>query len=77
MEGRTLGIAESATAAGIVLYGLLVALLIAFWRRMRGKSMEDLLAESADEHHHVHRVLAKHPGGGDWPNHKRWMNEKA
>jgi hypothetical protein len=40
-------------------------------------SFDALLARAAREHDHVHRVLAKHPGGGTWRAHQDWMRTEA
>lgn len=61
---------------GWVLYPLLAVLLYAFWRRMRGRTLDDLLARSAHEHHRVLRILARHPYGGSWRQFRRWMEEE-
>lgn len=60
---------------GWILYVLLAALLFLFWRKTRGLSFDDLLDRSARDHHHVQRVIAKHPHGGAWQEHQRWMQE--
>ncbi len=49
--------------SGFLLYILVAALLALFWRQLRGRSFDDLLARAARDHHHVHRVLDKHPQG--------------
>ncbi|MFQ5993804.1 MAG: hypothetical protein ACE5K1_01815 [Acidiferrobacterales bacterium] len=59
--------------SGWILYVLLVALLYLFWRHMHGLSFQDMLDRSATEHHTVLKVIEKHPHGGSWPKHKRWM----
>ncbi len=61
---------------GLILYLLLVLLLWLFWREARGHSLDALLRRSQDEHHRVHRVLAGHPHGGTWEDHKSWMREE-
>lgn len=63
-------------ASGIILYPLLLAILILFWRRTRGRSFRDLLEQDARTHHLVQRVLAKHPHGGNWREYRRWMAEE-
>jgi hypothetical protein len=61
------------TASGAVLYLLLFALLVLFWRKVRGRSFDDLLGQDLDLHERVHRVIAEHPRGGTWQEHKDWM----
>ncbi len=62
---------------GYLLYVRVTALLALFWRQLRGQSFDDLLARAARDHHHVHRVLAKHPKGGSWKDYQAWMREAA
>ncbi len=64
-------------ASGYLLYLLAAALLVLFWRHVRGLSFEALLDRATQEHHHVHRVLAKHPQGGAWREHQDWMRAEA
>ena len=64
-------------ASGWIVYVLLLVLLLMFWRKARGRSLDDLIAHGAADHHHVHRVLAKHPRGATWKNHQRRMSEEA
>lgn len=61
--------------SGFLLYVLAAALLALFRRQVRGQSFDDLLARAARDHHHVHRVLAQHPQGGTWQEHKDWLRE--
>ena len=51
----------TAASGGYLLYLAVAALLVLFWRRLRGLSFDALLARAENQHHHVHRVLAKHP----------------
>ena len=61
---------------GVILYGLLAVLCFMFWWKARGKSLDDLMAQNEHEHHHVHRVIAKHSLGGTWREHGLWMKEE-
>lgn len=63
--------------SGYLLYLLVAALVVRFWRHVRGLSFDALLARAAREHHHVHRVLAKHPQGGTWRAYQDWMRTEA
>jgi hypothetical protein len=63
--------------SGYLLYLLVAALLVLFWRHVRGRSFDGLLARAATVHHHVHRVLAKHPHGGTWREYQDWMRAEA
>ncbi|MCH8155516.1 MAG: hypothetical protein IH786_09695 [Proteobacteria bacterium] len=63
--------------SGFLLYVLVAALLALFWRQLRGQSFDDLLARAARDHHHVHRVLAKHPKGGAWHDYQDWVRAEA
>lgn len=62
-------------ASGYLLYLPVAALLVLFWRHVRGLSFDALLARAAREHHRVHRVHrvpAKHPEGGAWRDYQDW-----
>ncbi|MCZ6634845.1 MAG: hypothetical protein O7G87_15695 [bacterium] len=61
---------------GTILYLLLLALVLLFWQKMRGLSFDDILGKIDHEHHHVHRVIAKHLLGGTWKEHQQWMEEE-
>lgn len=63
------------TVSGVVLYLLAVAIAFVFWRKVRGRSLDDLLVRSGERHRRVHRVLARHPGGGTWQEFRAWMRE--
>ncbi len=63
--------------SGYLLYLVVAALLVLFWRHVRGVSFDALLARAAREHLHVHRVLAKHPEGGAWREYQDWMRTEA
>ena len=62
---------------GILLYAMIAALLVMFWRALRGGSLDDLFEQATHDHHHVHRVTSKDPIGGTWGEHSRWMEEEA
>ncbi len=64
-------------SSGYLLYLLVAVLVVLFWRHVRGLSFDALLARAAREHHHVHRVLAKHPQGGTWRAYQDWMRTQA
>lgn len=64
-------------ASGYLLYLVVAALLALFWRHRRGKSVDELLARATRDHHHVHRVLARHPHGGTWQDYREWMRAEA
>lgn len=57
--------------SGFLLYVLAAALLALFRRQVRGQSFDDLLARAARDH----QVLAQHPQGGTWQEHKDWLRE--
>ncbi len=60
---------------GALLYLLSGWIVFVFWRAVRGRSFEDLLERSLDAHDHVHRAIARHPRGGTWKQHRRWLRE--
>lgn len=59
-----------------ILYTLALVLAVMFWRLMRGHSLEDLFALSRQHHHHVLKVLERHPTGGAWREVRAWMGEE-
>ena len=61
---------------GLLIYVLLVWFLIMFWRKVHGLSFEDMLRRSAAEHTFVLSVTSRHPRGGTWGEHNRWMREE-
>ena len=66
-----------AETSGYLLYLVVAALLVLFWRHVRGLSFDALLARATREHRHVHRVLARHPEGGAWREYQDWMRAEA
>ena len=46
-----------------------------FWRKAHGKSLDALIEQGSEEHHHIHGVLTKHPEGETWTDHQRRMSE--
>ena len=64
------------TESGFIIYILLCILAPLFWAKMHGCSLQQLLDRSAREHHHVLKVLARHPRGGTWREFQRWMAEE-
>ena len=67
----------TAALGGYLLYLVVAALLVLFWWHVRGLSFDALLARAIQQHHLVHRVLAKHPDGGTWHEHQDWMRAEA
>ncbi len=64
------------TDFGSILYVLAGIIVLLFWRQVRGLSFDDLLEQGRREHHHVLKVIAKHPHGGTWKEHKKWLREQ-
>jgi len=62
---------------GYLLYAVLAALLFMHWRAAAGRNLDQLFEADSDLHHQVHRVIAKHPDGGNGAKHKAWMAEDA
>jgi hypothetical protein len=76
-EAWAVAIAESATAIGVILHGVLAVSVFLFWRQAHGKSQNVPLRRSADQRHRVHRVLATHPGGGTRFEYSQWMRQET
>ncbi|MGC1955584.1 MAG: hypothetical protein WA970_24040 [Gammaproteobacteria bacterium] len=62
--------------SGAILYFLLVAILILFWRKSRGRSLHDLLEQDSHTHHIIQRVMTKHPHGGTWQQYRQWTADE-
>ncbi len=52
--------------AGIILYCM--------WVKVRGKTLEEIVDESAVEHHAIVDVFEEHPHGGTAQEYDRWLN---
>ena len=65
------------TIFGAGLYLILLILVVWFYSRARGKSLDDLFAENDHDHHHVHAVIDIYPRGGTWSQYQGWMKEEA
>jgi hypothetical protein len=63
------------TTLAPILIPLLLAILYYFWRQVAGLSMQDLFKRSASEHLRIHKMIAKHPDGGNWQDFQRWTGE--
>lgn len=61
---------------GWILYLLLAGLMFIFWRKGGGRKMQELLEDSAHHHHRILDVIARHPEGGSWKQHRQWMEKK-
>ncbi len=61
---------------GPALYLMLLALVVMFWRKKASRNLDELISDGESEHHHVHRVIGKHPEGGTWRQHNGWMAEE-
>ena len=61
---------------GLILYLVAAALVLMCWVKRGGLSLDGLLARNERDHHHVHRVIAGHPLGGSWKEHKQWLRQE-
>ncbi len=60
---------------GYLLYPIMVAILVWMWFRVRGMNIEEIVAQSADEHHTVNDIFERHPHGGDWSEFTKWVDD--
>ena len=61
--------------SGDILYLLLGALGVVFWRAWALQSFDQLIVAADPLHHQVLATYKTHPKGGNWVDHKRWMAE--
>ena len=64
------------TVFGVVLYVIAVAILLWMWLRVRGKSLEEIVKGSADQHHRLVEVFTEHPHGGSAVQVTKWFERK-
>lgn len=62
---------------GSLLYVALAILVYMFWRRVKGQSFNQILEAGNRSHHHVVRILKKHPRGGTWRDFQAWMKQDS
>lgn len=62
--------------SGYLLYLLLAIILVIFWRAWAGRTVDRMLDDSRHHHHQVLAANERHPTGGNWAEHRRWMAEK-
>ena len=60
---------------GYILYLLLVAILVLFWRVRAGRNLDQMLDDIAHHHHDVIAFLKTHPLGADWAGYCRGMSK--
>lgn len=63
--------------SGWIVYVLLAVILLVFWRKTRGLSLDQLLERSAREHHDVLDYHKAHPQGASWSHHRDWMRRRV
>ncbi len=61
--------------SGYSVYILLAALIALFWGARAGRTVDQLIAAGDHLHHQVLATGKKHPKGGTWAEHSRWMTE--
>ncbi|MEE8393560.1 MAG: hypothetical protein V3R66_04385 [Rhodospirillales bacterium] len=62
--------------SGAVLFILLAAILFLMWRRTGHFSIDRMLDDDNNLHHHVHRAMARRPHGATWRDHGSVMDEE-
>ena len=60
-----------------LLYPMMAIILLWMWVRVRGKSLEEIVQTSADEHHALTDLFEDHPLGGSWPEFCSWQKIKS
>ena len=62
---------------GIVIHVILALLILMFWRKARGHSLDDIFGQNAASHHRVNEFHTAEPVGATWKQHQKWMKEAA
>ena len=62
-------------AFGVLLYLLFFLLVLYFYNKRGGRSLQELIERGAHEHVIVHQILAQHPRGGRWREFKEWLKK--
>ncbi|MGF1614697.1 MAG: hypothetical protein ACFCVA_12550 [Gammaproteobacteria bacterium] len=59
-----------------LLYLSLFAILLVFWRNIRGRSLHELFEQDIRAHRVIQQVMANHPHGGTWQQYCRWIEDE-
>ena len=59
---------------GYLLYPIMIVILVWMWIRVRGMTLEEIVAQSSDEHHALVEIFEHHPHGGDWSEFSDWVD---
>ena len=61
---------------GYLLYLAMVAIMVWMWFRVRGMTLEEIVAQSSDEHHALVEIFEHHPHGGNWTDFSEWVDRQ-
>ncbi len=59
-----------------LLYLIMAIIMLWMWQRVRGKTIEDIVHESAEEHHRLNALYQIHPLGGSWHELQSWTEDE-
>ncbi len=59
----------------LTLYPMMAAIIYVIWRKLRGRSIEEIVEDSAHEHRALLDVAANHPEGGTAKQYSDWLSE--
>ncbi len=57
---------------GFALYPIMAIILWVMWQRVRGMTLEQILAKAAAEHHQLNKIFEEHPQGGNFKEMEHW-----
>ena len=66
---------DPATLLALIVYLLGVLLSALMLSRTFGRSFDELITKSRDEHHAMTRIFEKHPRGGAWRDFRKWLGD--
>lgn len=62
---------------GGLLYVVFAMISFYMWWQIQEMDLSKIMQAQNRHHKRVHRVLTKHPHGGDWTQYKKWMRGRV
>ncbi len=60
-----------------LLYPMMAFILLWMWTRVRAMSLEEIVEQSATEHHRLIALFEIHPRGGNWTEYCSWLEHQT